>query len=57
MALARRFLEDMGYSTRFNARNAPLDLSEEEINRYKMIFDKFDKDKTGMKYSHITFPC
>ena len=54
MATARRFLEDMGYSTRFNARNAPLDLSEEEIHRYKQIFEKFDTDKSGMESSiHI----
>jgi len=50
MVTARRFLEDMGYSTRFNARNAPLDLSDEEINRYKTIFEKFDTNKSG----HLT---
>ena len=47
--MARKFLEDMGYSTRFNARNAPLDLSNEEIDRYKEIFETFDTDKSGTR--------
>lgn len=47
MVVAREFLEDMGYSTRFNARNAPLDLSVEEVDRYKKVFEKFDTEKTG----------
>ena len=45
---ARAFLEDMGYSTRFNARDAPLDLSIEEEKRYKEVFRKFDTEQTGI---------